>query len=436
MANKVNLFVLILLFFCSSSSSSEECQLKDDNDLLDDCNCQIKDLAELNNQRLYPLLHQIVTKNYFRFYPVNLRKKCLFWSDDGQCSRRTCAIKSCPIEKLPEGLRTKTAHPHDDCSTAEANSTLGLINKNISEEHKQTIQTWMQFDDQQWDNFCDVDDEISHDLEYVDLSINVERYTGYTGPSTQRIWSAIYNENCFFLPDSKIYYDLKEKRLNANKMCLEGRTFYRLISGLHTSITVHLCAQYFFPISGGGYSGTDGRWGPNFEEFKYRFDPELTGGEGPKWLKNIYFIYLIELQSIYKAREFLENQAYFTGNETDDSDTKDLIINKLIKEIEPYAHYFDEHNLFQKGNELLKIEFKEHFRNISRIMDCVGCDKCKVWGKLQIQALGTALKILYSEHRIELQRSEIVSLINGFNRLSTSLYQLENTFKTCIQKKT
>ena len=117
----------------------------------------------------------------------------------------------------------------------------------------------MKFDDAQSDNFCDVDDETSTDLDYIDLSINVERYTGYTGVSTQQIWSAIYNENCFFLPDSEAYYDLRQKRLNANKMCLEGRTFYRLISGLHSSISIHLCAQYFFPaiqwrLSGYGWS--------------------------------------------------------------------------------------------------------------------------------------------------------------------------------------
>jgi hypothetical protein len=50
--------------------------------------------------------------------------------------------------------------------------------------------------------------------------------------------------------------------------------------------------------------------------------------------------------------------------------------------------------------------------------------------------LGTALKILFSEYPIQLQRSEIVALINGFNRLSTSLYQFENTFKTCIKNET
>lgn len=83
--------------------------------------------------------------------------------------------------------------------------------------------------------------------------------------------------------------------------------------------------------------------------------------------------------------------------------------------------------------QLLKKEFREHFRNISRIMDCVGCDKCKLWGKLQIQGLGTALKILFSgkfdkweptvRHAFDrreffLERSEIVALVNGFGRLA------------------
>ena len=98
----------------------------------------------------------------------------------------------------------------------------------------------------------------------------------------------------------------------------------------------------------------------------------------------------------------------------------------------------------------LKADFKEKFRNISRIMDCVGCDKCRLWGKLQvsqfkrrilnglnndlpqIQGLGTALKILFSGKfdvvdpikeiksseygRFKLRRGEIVSLFNAFGR--------------------
>ena len=25
-----------------------------------------------------------------------------------------------------------------------------------------------------------------------------------------------------------------------------------------------------------------------------------------------------------------------------------------------------------------------HFHNITKVMDCVGCEKCKLWGKLQL----------------------------------------------------
>ncbi len=45
--------------------------------------------------------------------------------------------------------------------------------------------------------------------------------------------------------------------------------------------------------------------------------------------------------------------------------------------------------------QVLKDEFKQHFRNVSRIMDCVGCDKCRLWGKVQTTGLGTALKVLF-----------------------------------------
>jgi ERO1-like protein alpha len=397
-----SLIILIISCYCVNIVlTDDECQLSRNNDMVDDCNCRISDLNQLNNQRLYPLLRQIIRKNYFRFFPVNLKKKCQFWPDEGQCSLQSCAVKSCPMDKLPETLReTFNSNKHigseqqqEKCPPGDTNSSLGLVNKNLSEEHKQTIENWMKFDDIQAENFCDVDDERSSEMEYIDLLINIERFTGYSGVSTQKVWSAIYNENCFFLPDSKVYYNLRQKRLNADKMCLEGRTFYRLISGLHSSISIHLCAQYFFPSVNMGYARSDGRWGPNLEEFKRRYDPETTGGEGPLWLKNLYFIYLIELRAIYKARDYLQSQTYFTGNQTDDYHTKQLITDNLLKEIEPFSNRFNENDLFKNGNDQLKIEFREHFRNVSRIMECVGCDKCKLWGKLQIQALGKTSNI-------------------------------------------
>ena len=58
---------------------------------------------------------------------------------------------------------------------------------------------------------------------------------------------------------------------------------------------------------------------------------------------------------------------------------------------------FDETAMFNDLDaEKLKEEVKNSFRNISRIMDCVSCEKCKLWGKIQTTGLGTALKVLFS----------------------------------------
>lgn len=64
-------------------------------------------------------------------------------------------------------------------------------------------------------------------------------------------------------------------------------------------------------------------------------------------------------------------------------------------------------------------------------MDCIGCDRCRLWGKLQAAGYGTALKLVLELNETEdeqsrkliasLRRSELVSLINTYDRLSKSL---------------
>jgi hypothetical protein len=45
---------------------------------------------------------------------------------------------------------------------------------------------------------------------------------------------------------------------------------------------------------------------------------------------------------------------------------------------------FDEGRLWKGSDGLaLREELRSAFVNITRIMDCVGCEKCKLWGKLQ-----------------------------------------------------
>lgn len=63
-------------------------------------------------------------------------------------------------------------------------------------------------------------------------------------------------------------------------------------------------------------------------------------------------------------------------------------------------------------------------------MDCVSCEKCRVWGKLEILGLGTAIKILLTPekemHELPLHhflsRQEVVALINTLNQFAKSIH--------------
>jgi ERO1-like protein alpha len=87
---------------------------------------------------------------------------------------------------------------------------------------------------------------------------------------------------------------------------------------------------------------------------------------------------------------------------------------------------FDEGRIWQgkDGGAALE-ELRANFRNVSAVLDCVGCEKCRLWGKLQFLGLGTALKILFSlnpgSECPELQRNEVIALVNLLHRLSESL---------------
>lgn len=324
-----------------------------------------------------------------------------------------------------------------DCDV-DHDDELGYLNTTISAAAYEEFARWKAHDDA-LDNFCIINNE-NDDAEYVDLLLNPERYTGYKGKSAHRIWNSIYKENCFRPKNS---YRSYIESANLNGMCLEKRVFYRVISGLHSSINIHLCSKFLISEKSSlGLEAPGGRWGSNIEEFHQRFDPDTTNGEGPHWLRNLYFVYLLELRALAKAAPYLAREEYYTGNDIEDEEVRRAMLD-ILNIIKTFPDHFNESVMFTGGKQArkLKEEFRQHFRNISRIMDCVGCDKCKLWGKLQIHGLGTALKILFSgkfddldpfgdltnmtRSKFQLERSEIVALVNAFGRLSTSIFELE-----------
>jgi ERO1-like protein alpha len=97
-------------------------------------------------------------------------------------------------------------------------------------------------------------------------------------------------------------------------------------------------------------------------------------------------------------------------------------------------HPFDESEIF---SDITKVEVKDkfitYFHNISRILDCVECEVCKVYSKLQTYGIAAALKILFSEKlggasEVNLKRNELIALVNTFNKFSTSLEYIDRMF--------
>lgn len=81
---------------------------------------------------------------------------------------------------------------------------------------------------------------------------------GYKGESARRIWRSIYEENCFLKRSGSSPFSFDD-------VCYEERVFYRAISGLHSSINIHLCSSYHY---------MDGTFTYNKQEFIKRFEGE------------------------------------------------------------------------------------------------------------------------------------------------------------------
>ena len=178
-----------------------------------------------------------------------------------------------PIATQPSPLPTQI-HADDAATTAPLGGALG------QDAAEMCIFEQNGYDSER--DYCIPEDESgTSGGVYVSLVANPERFTGYTGDHTNAIWREIYRENCFKIhPEdveeeaiaSKSHYSLREAKsdleaimlgrkkgqrmtqqrnyIQLDNTCLEKRVFWRLISGMHTSISTHLCWDYLNQTTG------------------------------------------------------------------------------------------------------------------------------------------------------------------------------------------
>ncbi|KAI9680088.1 MAG: endoplasmic oxidoreductin-1 [Caeruleum heppii] len=425
------------------------------------------------NADLTPHLHAITkTTDFFAYYRLNLfNRVCAFWSDaNSMCGNIACAVNTLDNEnEIPEIWRAeelsklegpKAGHPGRRQQQERQERPLqGQLGEGVGES------CVVEYDDECDErDYCVPEDESSTAKgDYVSLVDNPERFTGYAGPGPRQVWDAIYRENCFtneWRPSAanvlqaspfggqasndlrnvmqkyerqqafskNALHGMSEDLSVGDDECLEKRVFHRIISGMHASISTHICWDYL--------NQTTGVWGPNLQCYEERLHAH------PERISNLYFNYALVLRSLAKLQGQLHGYAFCLGDPAQDRATKQKVLS-LVDRVAAGPEIFDESLMFRDAAATgLKEDFRNRFRNVSRLMDCVGCDKCRLWGKLQTVGYGTALKVLFEydedtrqDQEAHLRRTELVALVNTLDRISHSLTALSNFRKMIAAKR-
>ena len=290
------------------------------------------------------------------------------------CTKEGCSVKECCKQDIP---LIWLKHDKNNINKPDIDPFISL-----------NYESWLSNDENEW-FCCDNQDR----MVYVDLEHNKPGYTGYVGEKPRIIWNNIHNTI----------------NLLHNKKSIEYKILNKIISGFHALVNVLNYAHYY------------GVNKPNIMLYEQYINE--------KYLDNLYFNYVLFLRSFNKiSKPILINYNFNTGNTSDDSFTNGLINylseSQIIKDKCNQYNTFNEYNLFTNNNINLMNDFRNAFKSISKIIDCVECSKCKLHGKLTTLGIGTALKILFTKDKLTpdfLERNEIIAFINIFGKYSDAL---------------
>ncbi|WBW73012.1 ER oxidoreductin Ero1a [Schizosaccharomyces osmophilus] len=381
--------------------------------------------TEVDTDAIYGMQSRIRTllpvmteqSDYFSNYKLNLyRAECPLWDNDNAM----CSSQGCAVDTLEENEVSDVWKRFSDVDpSSKKNET------KCNWEHNSQL------------DYCYLDEVSSEqDCVFVSLVNNPERFTGYSGDHTAAIWRNIYEQNCFVVDDDE---SLKEKSrresfykpgmypfqlspkeddiltISPSVASQEKRMLNKIISGFHASISSHICENY--------YDTNRNRWTRNLECWLAKV------GNYPERIENIFFNYALLHQAFVRIADQLvemENNStssFCPDNLAIDARTKLAFDNLAFIAQQDRKVIMSSKFFADEESQKFKETFRKHFHDVSRIMDCVGCDKCRLWGKLQITGYGTALKLLFEpETQLnDLRPSEIVALVNTFDRIAHSV---------------
>ena len=228
--------------------------------------------------------------------------------------------------------------------------------------------------------------------DYYDIQEYPEGYTGYDG---SEVWNFIHDRICFE------GYQYSDDHWKAD--------FNKAVSGLHSMISAQVIRGIQDKVDNGESFDESELW----TDPKVEFDRRLgTGGEVPLAMENLYFLFMLLLTAVSKSSDrILQDCNNGRIEATVVDDLRALLECKLFEnsDIGIAAKKLQNHALESVSGLW---EARMRARELTRIMNCVQCNKCRLHGKICTMGLSTAFQLLVGNkgegkdpkliHRVEL----------------------------------
>ena len=339
-----------------------------------------------NNQKLCDSLEKLKKTLFFKIFKINLDPECSVFRQEMICRDTACQICECSNNEVPRVWKQPQGINEDIVTTIDDPFNKWVEKFNVDSKH------WLLKED--------IDPK---DGAYINLLKNPEGYTGYRGA---HIWNAIFKENCF----SESYSNL----------CVEDKIFSNIFMGWLVNTNFQIGCNFRNRETNNTYINV------SYVTKKYLYHKDK--------IDNLLFLYSLMIKAVNKAVPLLLEYDYRSGNKTEDQMTY-----KYTKEIfryellnidlieESFQHIYSHFEKFTNSQKISELIIR--FRNISSIIDCVTCSKCRMHAKLEVFGIATMLKIIFTSSTEELKKSmsrnELVAFINLFAKLSKSVNNLE-----------
>lgn len=338
-------------------------------------------MSQIN--KMNSLLEEVTQNDLFKLFKVNIIRECTVWEFAAKCRMNQCPIDE--EQKLGNNTHYKTFLVDKTLTRKDEEFTNHIPIEEYSDAHN----------GEQWI----VDELMDDEGIYVDLLKNPEKFSGYNG--------------------SNIWFELYENNLKTLKFPNKGpheRFLFKIISGLQSSINMHISRYYLDDLE----NVEDVEQANFYHNYQIYYD---RIGKYPTRIRNLYYLYVYVLHTIDILSPLLPKYTYDT-----ESQHKNLVLqNRMVW----FGHYINglldpeliESDLYLN---ITKPEFvgiiKPKFENITDLLDCIGCNICKLNAKVQFTGLAAMFKVIFTlDDKALITENELTGLINLVHRLSNSI---------------